>query len=58
VVFVRVAQGFRAQTVTVGAGDGKMVEIRAGLQAGTPVAGKGSFVLKAEQGKGSADHDH
>lgn len=58
VVFVRVAQGFRAQAVTVGAGDGKMVEIRAGLQAGTPVAGKGSFVLKAEQGKGSADHDH
>jgi len=57
VVFVKVDEGFKAQPVTVGANDGKFVEIREGLRAGTVYANSGSFVLKAEQGKGSAAHE-
>ena len=56
-VYVRVPQGFRAQPVTVGIGDGRQVEIVAGLAPGSVVATAGSFVLKAEQGKGGAGHD-
>ncbi|MBV8624520.1 MAG: efflux RND transporter periplasmic adaptor subunit [Herbaspirillum sp.] len=58
VVFVRVADGFKAQPVRTGRSDGKFVEILAGLQAGDKVAGTGSFALKAELGKGAAEHSH
>lgn len=57
-VFVRVAGGFKTQPVTVGRSDGISVEITKGLAAGTPYATRNSFVVKAEQGKGSADHAH
>ena len=58
VVFVKAAEGFRAQPVTIGAGDGKIVEIVQGLRAGAEYVATGSFVVKAEQGKGSAEHEH
>ncbi len=58
VVFVRVADGFKAQPVRTGRSDGKVVEILAGLQAGDQVASAGSFALKAELGKGAAEHSH
>jgi cobalt-zinc-cadmium efflux system membrane fusion protein len=57
VVFVRVPEGFKAQPVTVGASDARHAEILQGLSAGTTYANAGSFVLKAEQGKGSAEHE-
>jgi cobalt-zinc-cadmium efflux system membrane fusion protein len=57
VVFVKVAEGFKAQPVVVGATSSRYVEIRQGLQSGTTYASGGSFVLKAEQGKGSAEHE-
>ena len=57
-VYLRVPQGFKPQPVTVGITDGKLAEITAGLTAGASYATTGSFVLKAEQGKGSAEHDH
>ncbi|MCH8617893.1 efflux RND transporter periplasmic adaptor subunit [Undibacterium sp. TS12] len=57
VVFVKVDKGFRAQTVRTGISSDKLVEIVDGLQAGTPYAASGSFVVKAEQGKGSAGHE-
>lgn len=57
-VFIRVDGGFIAQTVVTGKSDGKYLEIIQGLKSGTPYAATGSFVLKAEQGKGSADHAH
>jgi len=41
-----------------GISDGKGVEILKGLAAGTRYVNRGSFVLKAELGKGSAEHDH
>jgi cobalt-zinc-cadmium efflux system membrane fusion protein len=57
-VYVRVAGGFKAQPVRVGATDGTLAEITGGLRPGAVYATAGSFVLKAEQGKGSAEHDH
>jgi cobalt-zinc-cadmium efflux system membrane fusion protein len=58
VVFVRIADGFRKQEVTLGRTDGKRVEILKGLSAGDVYAAAGSFVIKAELGKGSAEHAH
>jgi len=58
VVFVRVKDGFTAQPVKLGRADGKRVEVIDGLKAGTAYAASGSFVLKAELGKGSAEHSH
>lgn len=58
VVFVADPKGFKVQPVTTGASDGKYVEIVEGIAPGTTYAATGSFVVKAEQGKGSAGHDH
>ena len=58
VVFVRTEQGFEARPVTTGRRDAGQVELVAGLAAGTQVAAAGSFVLKSELGKGSAEHSH
>lgn len=58
VVFIRVPGGFLAQEVTTGRSDGKQIEIVKGLSAGTRYAATGSFTIKAEQGKGSAEHAH
>ncbi|MFP3993316.1 efflux RND transporter periplasmic adaptor subunit [Pseudomonas capeferrum] len=58
VVFVRTEQGFEARPVQTGRRDAGQVEVTAGLAAGTQVATAGSFVLKSELGKGSAEHSH
>jgi cobalt-zinc-cadmium efflux system membrane fusion protein len=58
VVFVKAPEGFRVQAVTLGASDGKTVEIAQGLSAGAEYVATGSFVVKAEQAKGSAEHEH
>lgn len=57
-VFVKVAGGFRPQAVTLGRSDGRLTEIVQGLNAGAQYAAAGSFVLKAELGKDSAEHAH
>ena len=57
-IFARVPGGFIAQPVTTGRSDGKLVEIVKGLKPGTQYAAAGSFVIKAELGKGSAEHSH
>ncbi|KTC03123.1 efflux RND transporter periplasmic adaptor subunit [Pseudomonas syringae] len=57
-VFVRNAEGFQLTPVTLGRRDGGHVEIVKGLAAGTQVAAAGSFTLKSELGKGSAEHAH
>ena len=57
-VFVRVDEGFVAQPVSLGARSDGFVEITQGLSAGALVAAEGSFVIKSELGKGSADHAH
>ncbi|WP_027016205.1 efflux RND transporter periplasmic adaptor subunit [Comamonas composti] len=58
VVFVPVGQGFRAQSVRPGRTDGIHTEILEGLDSGQSYVAKGSFVLKAELGKASAEHTH
>nr|WP_172687589.1 efflux RND transporter periplasmic adaptor subunit [Pseudomonas syringae]ARO44853.1 Cobalt/zinc/cadmium efflux RND transporter membrane fusion protein CzcB family [Pseudomonas syringae pv. actinidiae] len=57
-VFVRDAEGFRLQTITTGRRDNGYVEILSGLDAGMQVAATGSFILKSELGKSSAEHAH
>lgn len=58
VVFVAVAGGFQPQPVKLGRSDGKMTEVLQGLKAGARYVSAGSFVLKAELGKDSAEHTH
>jgi cobalt-zinc-cadmium efflux system membrane fusion protein len=47
-----------ATPVTTGRSDGKVIEIIKGIQAGTPYAGNGSYLIKSELGKASAEHSH
>ena len=58
VVYKRVKDGFVAQPVALGRSDERFVEIVSGLAAGEPYAASGSFGVKAEAGKGEADHGH
>jgi cobalt-zinc-cadmium efflux system membrane fusion protein len=58
VVFLKVPGGFVPQPVQVGRTDGKRVEILSGLRPGASYAAAGSFIVKSEQGKGSATHTH
>lgn len=57
-VFVQVNGGFEARPVRIGRSDGQRVEILSGLDAGSKLAGKNSFVVKAQKGKGSSGHEH
>ncbi|WP_431273246.1 efflux RND transporter periplasmic adaptor subunit [Variovorax ureilyticus] len=58
VVFLKVPGGFVPQPVQVGRSDGKRIEILSGLKPGASYAAAGSFIVKSEQGKGSATHTH
>ncbi|MBX9859651.1 MAG: efflux RND transporter periplasmic adaptor subunit, partial [Sphingomonas sp.] len=55
IVFVRTAQGFKAQSITIGQRSNGRVEIVKGLAAGSQVATKNAFLLKAELGKGAGE---
>ena len=57
-VFVQGVEGMVPRVVKTGRSDGRTVEILEGLKAGESVVSEGSFVLKAELGKGEAEHDH
>lgn len=57
-VFVRTDDGFKAQPVLTGNRAAGLVEISEGLAPGTQVATAGSFILKSELGKASAEHAH
>ena len=56
VVFVRTANGFQATNVVAGQRSGGRIEIVDGLKPGVSVATRGAFLLKAELGKGEAEH--
>lgn len=56
VVFVREGHKFTATPVRVGSRSGGQVEILAGVESGQVVAGRNAFLLKAELGKGEAEH--
>lgn len=57
-VFVRTDDGFEARPVELGSRAAGHVEIIQGLEPGVQVASAGSFVLKSELGKASAEHSH
>lgn len=56
--FVRVPGGFLPAPVTLGRSDGKRIEVVKGMKAGSQYAAAGSFVIKSELGKASAEHTH
>ncbi len=58
VIFVQEGERFKAREVEIGQSDGENVEIRSGVAAGERYAATNSFVLKAELGKGEAEHEH
>jgi cobalt-zinc-cadmium efflux system membrane fusion protein len=57
VVFVRNDSGFEARAVDLGRTDGEISEVRGGITVGESYATKNSFILKAELGKGEAEHE-
>ena len=57
-VFVRGKDGFTARPVKIGRRGGGRIEILSGVTAGEQIAGQGAFLLKAELGKGEAEHGH
>jgi cobalt-zinc-cadmium efflux system membrane fusion protein len=58
VVFVRSEAGFEPRAVQLGRSDGEINEVLAGLAHGDIYATSNSFILKAELGKGEAEHGH
>lgn len=58
VVFVRTPQGFRVQPVTLGARGNGRIMVASGLSGKERIAVDNSFTLKAELGKGEAEHGH
>lgn len=58
VVFVRTEEGFEARHVKLGRQDGRVAEITEGLKPGERIATANSFVLKADLGKASVEHEH
>ncbi len=56
-VFVRTAQGFAPRAVRLGRSDGEHTEVLDGIKAGETYASANSFILKAELGKGEAEHE-
>lgn len=58
VVFVRSGNKFETRDVELGARDPEQVEVLFGVADGESYAGRNSFVVKAEIGKGAAAHEH
>lgn len=56
-VFVRTATGFKATPVTLGRRNGGQIIVTAGLDGSERIASTNSFTLKAELGKGEAEHE-
>lgn len=57
-VFVFTGEGFRAVPVVTGASAGGAIEILSGLTGDEQIAGDNAFLLKAELGRGEAEHAH
>ena len=57
-VFVREGDKIEARPVEIGEMDARHAEVKAGLEPGEQYAAENSFVVKAEIGKGEAEHGH
>lgn len=58
VVFVQTDEGFAPRAIELGRSDGKHAEVLSDLEPGARYVAKNSFILKAELGKGEAEHGH
>lgn len=58
VVFVQTDDGFASRPITLGRAGATQVEVMSGLEPGERYAATNTFLLKAEAGKGSAEHEH
>ena len=58
VVFVKEGERFEPRPVVLGRADALNVEVLAGLSGGEEYAAGNTFIIKAELGKGAAEHDH
>ena len=58
VVFVQGGDAFAAREVQLGVKDNERVEVTSGLRAGERYVAENSFIIKAELGKGEAEHEH
>jgi membrane fusion protein, heavy metal efflux system len=57
-VFVYRGDGFQAVPVVTGATSGGLIQIVSGLAGDEEIAGRNAFLLKAELGRGEAEHAH
>lgn len=57
-LFVQEGDSFEARPVRLGRRDGEWVEVLSGIKSGEKYAAQNSFILKAEIGKGEAEHEH
>ncbi len=58
VVFVREGESLEARVVTIGRSGAGTVEVTTGLKDGELLVAENAFLVKAELGKGSAEHGH
>ncbi len=58
VLFVQEGQIYEARPVEIGLSSNKKVEILSGLKVGETYVSDGSFIIKADIGKESAEHSH
>ena len=58
VVYVREGERYEERAVTLGRRDASNVEVTAGLKSGEQVVVAQSFLVKADIGKSSAEHEH
>lgn len=58
VVFVKITGGFEARAVQTGKSDDHFIEITQGLELGEAYAASKAFLLKADLGKSTAEHEH
>ena len=58
ILFARDGEDLEPREITPGRSDGENTEIVSGLEVGTEYAFGNTYFLKAELGKGSAEHDH
>jgi cobalt-zinc-cadmium efflux system membrane fusion protein len=58
VVYVRDGDRYAERRVTLGRRDAQLVEVTAGLRAGEQVVVEQSFLIKADIGKSTAEHEH
>lgn len=58
VVFVKEGETYSAHSVKTGRTDGIFTEVLEGIEAGAVYVSKNSFIVKADIGKASAEHQH